>query len=110
MIRLDTLSELLATPGPYATGYLDATLSTEARPKEWAGRWRASRDSLSEQGADAATLYAMESVAGRHTEVPGAHGQVIVGAGGALRLDAVLPAPPRRQTARWAPLPHLMPM
>ena len=27
-----------------------------------------------------------------------------------LRLDAVLPAPPRREIARWAPLPHLMPM
>jgi len=110
MIRLDSLSELLATPGPYATAYLDATLSKELGPKEVAGRWRALRDSLAEQGADAATLDAMESVAGRHTDVPGAHGQVIVGGGGTLRLDAVLPAPPRRQTARWAPLPHLMPM
>ena len=110
MIRLDTLSELLATPGPYATAYLDATRSKELGPKEVAGRWRALRDSLAEQGADAATLDAMEALAGRHTEVPGPHGQVIVGAGGELRLDTVLPAPPRREIARWAPLPHLMPM
>jgi hypothetical protein len=110
MIRLDTLSELLATPGPYATAYLDATMSKELGPKEVAGRWRALRDSLAEQGADATTLDAMEAVAGRHTEVPGPHGQVIVGGGGELRLDTVLPAPPRRETARWAPLPHLMPM
>ena len=75
-----------------------------------AARWRALRDSLAEQGADTATLDAMEAVAGRHTEVPGPHGQVIVGAGGELRLDTVLPAPPRREIARWAPLPHLMPM
>jgi Bacterial archaeo-eukaryotic release factor family 2 len=110
MIRLDTLSELLATPGPYATAYLDATRSKELGPQEVAARWRALRDSLAEQGADAATLDAMEAVAGRHTEVPGPHGQVIVGAGGELRLDTVLPAPPRREIAHWAPLPHLMPM
>ena len=71
MIRLDTLSELLATPGPYATAYLDATRSKELGPQEVAARWRALRDSLAEQGADAATLDAMEAVAGRHTEVPG---------------------------------------
>jgi hypothetical protein len=110
MIRLDTLSELLATPGPHATAYLDATLSKELGPQEVAGRWRALRDKLAEQGADEATLDAMEAVAGQHTEVPGPHGQVLSGSGGVLRLDAVLPAPPRRATARWAPLPHLMPM
>jgi hypothetical protein len=49
-------------------------------------------------------------VAGQHTEVPGPHGQVLAGSGGVLRLDAVLPGPPRRETVRWAPLPHLMPM
>jgi hypothetical protein len=110
MIRLDTLAELLTAPGPYATAYLDATQAKELGPQEVAARWRALRDTLGEQGADAATLDAMEEVVGRHTEVPGPHGQVIVAAGGRLRLDTVLPAPPRRETARWAPLPHLMPM
>jgi hypothetical protein len=110
MIRLDALSELLATPGPYATAYLDATLSKELGPQEVAARWRALRATLAEHGADEATLDAMEAAAGRHTEVPKAHGQVLAGSGGVLRLDAVLPAPPRRETARWAPLPHLMPM
>jgi hypothetical protein len=110
MIRLDSLSELLATPGRYATAYLDATRSKELGPKEVEGRWRALRTSLESQGADAATLDAMAAAAGGHTDVPGPHGQVLVASAGVLRMDAVLPAPPRRAIARWAPLPHLMPM
>jgi Bacterial archaeo-eukaryotic release factor family 2 len=110
MIRLDNLAGLLTAPGPYATAYLDATLAKELGPREVAQRWQALRGTLAEQGADAATLDAMEAVAGSHTEIPGPHGQVLVAAGGRLRMDTVLPAPPRRQIARWAPLPHLMPM
>ena len=73
-------------------------------------RWRALRESLAEQGADAATLDAMEAAVGGHDEVAGAYGQLLVGSGGRLRHDVVLPGPPRRESARWAPLPHLMPM
>jgi Bacterial archaeo-eukaryotic release factor family 2 len=110
MIRLDNFASLLTTPGPYATAYLDATLAKELGPQEVGTRWRALRTTLAEQGADDATLDAMEAAAGRHTEIPGPHGQVLVASDGTLRMDSVLPAPPRRQTARWAPLPHLMPM
>jgi Bacterial archaeo-eukaryotic release factor family 2 len=110
MIRLDSLSGLLAAPGPYATAYLDATRSKELGPQEVAARWRALRGSLASDGADEATLDAMEAAVGGHADVPGQHGQLLVGSGGALHLDAVLPAPPRRESARWAPLPHLMPM
>jgi hypothetical protein len=110
MIRLDSLSELLAAPGPYATAYLDATRSKELGPQEVSARWRALRGSLAEQGTDEATLDAMEAAVGQHTEVPGPHGQLLVGSGGALRMDAVLPGPPRREIGRWAPLPHLMPL
>jgi hypothetical protein len=110
MIRLEHFASLLTDPGPYATAYLDATLAKELGPQEVAARWRALRGHLADQGADDATLDAMEAVAGRHTEIPGPHGQVLVAAGGTLQMDTVLPAPPRRQTARWAELPHLMPM
>jgi hypothetical protein len=110
MIRLDNFANLLTAPGPYATAYLDATLAKELGPQEVTARWRALRASLAEQGADDATLDAMEAAVGTHTEVPGPHGQVLLASGGQLRMDSVLPAPPRRQTARWAPLPHLMPM
>ncbi|HZB50738.1 MAG TPA: hypothetical protein VE547_16750, partial [Mycobacteriales bacterium] len=109
MIRLDRLTELLTAPGPYATAYLDATRSEELGPKKVDKRWRALRETLSEQGADDSTLDAMEAAVGGHTDVPGAHGQLLVGAGGRLRYDLALPLPPRRETARWSPLPHLMP-
>jgi hypothetical protein len=110
MIRLDTWSGLLATPGQYATAYLDASRAKELGPQEVEGRWRALRSELGSQGADEATLDAMQAAVGGHTDVSGAHGQLLVASGGTLRMDGVLPGPPRRETARFAPLPHLMPL
>jgi hypothetical protein len=110
MIRLDALSDMVTSPGPYATAYLDATRSEELGPQKVQLRWRAARDSLAEQGADEATLDAMAAAVGAHEDVPGPHGQVLVGAGGRLVGDFVLPGPPRQESVRWAPLPHLMPM
>ncbi|HEY6749406.1 MAG TPA: Vms1/Ankzf1 family peptidyl-tRNA hydrolase [Mycobacteriales bacterium] len=109
MIRLDTLTGLLATPGPFATAYLDATRSKELGPQEVDKRWRALRAELAEQGADEATLAAMDDAVGGHPDVPGDHGQVLVGAGGRLLYDIALPEVPRRETASWSPLPDLMP-
>ena len=110
MIRLDTWSDLLATPGRYATAYLDASRAKELGPQEVDDRWRALRSELASQGADEATLDAMQAAVGGHTDVSGAHAQLLVASGGTLRMDGVLPGPPRRETARVAPLPHLMPM
>jgi hypothetical protein len=110
MIRLDSLSALFGDPGPYATAYLDASRAEELGPQKVELRWRALRESLAEQGADDATLDAMEAAVGGHAGVAGAHGQALVGSGGELRYDVALPDPPRRETARWSPLPHLMPL
>ena len=110
MIRLDTLSTLLGTPGPYATAYLDASRAEELGPRKVELRWRALRESLAEQGVDGATLDAMEAAVGGHADVAGAHGQLLVGAAGELRYYVALPEPPRRETARWSALPDLMPL
>ena len=110
MIRLDPLSSLFTAPGPVATAYLDASRAEELGPRKVELRWRALRESLAEQGADAATLDAMEAAVGGHEGVSGAHGQLLVGSGGQLRYDVALPEPPRRETARWSALPHLMPL
>ena len=110
MMRLDTFTDLFAGPGPFATVHLDATRSKELGPQEVDKRWRALRAQLAEQGADDATLDAMEAAVGGHPEVPGAHGQLLVGAGGRLRYDVALGEVPRRETASWAPLPDLMPL
>jgi Bacterial archaeo-eukaryotic release factor family 2 len=109
MLRLDTLTSLATAPGPFATAYLDATRAEELGPQIVAGRWRALRHQLADEGADAATLDAMEAVVGGHDDVPGSHGQAIIGSGGRVLWDVALPAPPRRDTARFSTLPHLMP-
>jgi len=110
MIRVDSLSGLFEAPGPFATVYLDATRSKELGPQEVDKRWRALRAELAEQGADDATLDALEAAVGGHHDVPGEHGQLLVAAGGTLRYDVALAEVPRRESARWAPLPDLMPM
>ena len=110
MIRLDDLAALTLSPGPYATAYLDATRKTEEGAEEVALRWRALREDLAAHGADEATLEAMSSALAEPDHVPGEHGRVLVGRGGQVRYDAVLPRPPRWQSSRWSPLPHLMPM
>jgi hypothetical protein len=109
MIRLDTLADLATAPGPFATAYFDATRAEELGPQIVGKRWRALREQLADQGADDATLDAMEAAVGGHDDVPGAHGQALVGSGGTVRWDVALPAPPRRDTARFSTLPHLMP-
>jgi Bacterial archaeo-eukaryotic release factor family 2 len=113
MIRAELLTHLydeVAGADAVATAYLDATRSTEHGAAEVRLRWDALRDALAASGADAATLEAMTAAVEGHRGVPGPHGQVLVAAGGAVRYDGTLPNRPRRETARWAPLPHLMPL
>ena len=105
---LGFLAPAYAASGPVATAYLDTTSAVEGAAAKIAARWRARREELAAQGADEATLDAMAEAAGRdHGD--GA-GQVLVGAGGGLLLDGRLPAPPRRETATWGPLPDVLPM
>jgi hypothetical protein len=105
----DEVSRVYRRHGPFATAYLDATRATERGADEVRARWQAQRRDLAHEGADEATLSTMDEAAGRHHELPGERGQVLVAAGGQLLLDETLPRRPIRPGARWAPLPHLMP-
>src|SRR5215212_3604450 len=109
MTRLDPIADLATGPGPFATAYFDATRAEELGPQLVEKRWRALRTVLESQGADAATLDAMEAAAEAEDSVPGDHGRVLVGAGGTVRWNVALPARPRQDTARFSHLPHLMP-
>jgi hypothetical protein len=93
-----------------ATTYLDTTRSLPKAAEMIDARWRAARSALADAGADAATLDAMGAAVGSHRQLPGPQGQVLVGANGKVQYDGTLPHPPRQDTARWAPLPHLMPL
>ncbi len=105
---LGFLAPAYAASGPVATAYLDTTSAVEGAAAKIAARWRARREELAAQGADEATLEAMGEAAGR--DHGAGAGQVLVGGGGRLLLDGRLPAPPRRETASWGPLPDVLPM
>lgn len=96
-------------PGPFATAYLDSDRANENGAKDVELRWQSLREDLSSAGADEDTLAAMDEVAGSHLDLPGSHGQLIVGTQGTVVLDRILARPPLRATARWSPLPHVMP-
>lgn len=105
---LGFLAPAFAASGPFATAYLDTTSAVEGAARKIAARWRARREELAEAGADDATLDAMAAVAGQD------HGdgetQVLVASHGRLLLDVRLPAPPRRETATFGPLPDVLPL
>ncbi|WP_367130831.1 Vms1/Ankzf1 family peptidyl-tRNA hydrolase [Saccharothrix sp. HUAS TT1] len=105
---MSSLGELVRQRGPFASVYLDASHDTEDAAKAMELRWRGVREELARQGADEATLAALESSA--LTPVVGKAGRALIAAHGALLLDRVLPRPPATDTARWSDLPHLLPL
>ena len=102
------ISALAGVPGPFATVYLDVTRSVEQAQQEIALRWRALRAELGSAGAPETALAAIDGVVGRH-DLPGERGQVVVANADGVLFDRLLPHRPRRDEARWAPLPHLVP-
>lgn len=88
--------------------YLDTHRAEENAAKEIELRWRAAREQLAGEGADEATLDAAAAVINDPAEA--APGRAVFARNGAVVLTGALHAPPRREIARFAPLPHVMPM
>ncbi|MFD1146300.1 Rv2629 family ribosome hibernation factor [Saccharothrix hoggarensis] len=105
---MSSLGELVRQRGPFASVYLDASHDTEDAAKAMELRWRGVREELARQGADEATLDAMEAAV--LAPVVGKSGRALIAAHGELLLDRVLPRPPATETARWSDLPHLLPL
>jgi hypothetical protein len=100
------LRALYENPGDgYVSVYLDTTPSENAAT-EIGLRWRSARERLAAAGADDATL---DAAAPAVTEQTPAGGRAVFASGGAIRLSSDLPGLPRREIARYAPLPHVMP-
>ncbi len=105
---LEFLRPLYGHVGGYVSVYLDTSPDAEDATRAVDLRWRSARDRLASAGADDATLDALAAVltgAGR-----AAAGRAAFGRGGAVLLTEALPHPPRREIARVAPLPHVMPL
>ncbi|MGW0186444.1 baeRF2 domain-containing protein [Streptomyces sp. NPDC003362] len=94
-MKLSFLDPLFATPGPWATAYLDSSRAPGAV-----------LDTLLAQGADQATVSALEAAVGT-TDAPG---QALFAAHGRLVLAADLPDPPNEDRARFDDLPDALPL
>ncbi|RCW43953.1 hypothetical protein DFQ14_10598 [Halopolyspora algeriensis] len=113
-MKLGFLQDVYEQSGPFATVYLDTSSDVENAPKEVGLRWRSARESLADQGADEATLQAIEERIGEHQwRESGRRGQLVVAAQGRVLLNDELPQPPTEFPADeqvfFGPLPHLMP-
>jgi hypothetical protein len=92
----------------YVSVYLDTTPTSAGAAEQLSLRWRAARERLAGAGADDATLDAVEDVLSSRTH--DARGQAVFAATGTVLLNRALPLPPRQEIARYAPLPHVMPL
>lgn len=127
------LSPVYESGGPYATVYLERRpVSGPDTAEEVQLRWHGLRQQLASSGADDASLTALtERIVPDHPGYPGGNGRALVASAGRVVLDRDLagdgaPAaaarvewePPIeteirrlvRDSATWAPLPHLVPL
>jgi hypothetical protein len=107
-MRLEFLRHLYDGKGEYASVYLDASRAGATAAGEISLRWRAARQTLADGGADPQTL---DALAGFVLD-PGnaAPGFAVFARSGTVDFARPLPDAPRQEIARYAPLPHVLPM
>jgi hypothetical protein len=108
LVYLGFLRPLYEQIGDYVSVYLDTDRAHENAAEEIELRWRAAREQLAAAGAGPGVLDAVADVLGDAAEA--APGRAVFARGGAVHFTGALDTPPRRQIARVAPLPHLMPL
>jgi hypothetical protein len=107
-MKLRHLRPLYDDYGDYVSVYLDNDRAHEDAQHAIELRWRSARDRLAAAGADAGTLDAVQEVA---TDPANAGpGLAVIARHGTVRLSSRLGDAPRREIARLAMLPHLLPM
>jgi hypothetical protein len=109
-VNLDFLRPLFDRPGSWVSVYLDATRAGDKAGHEVGLRWRGLREVLTGQGADAATLDAVEGAVQNHPTQPGRYGLAVFARDGDVALVETLPDPPPADTAYLGPLPHVLPL
>ena len=97
-MNLDFLRPLFDRPGPWVSVYLDATRASENADHKVNLRWRALREQLEQQGADANTLDAVQSAVDEHPYQPGRYGLAVLA--GPARLPLWRRSPRRRRPTR----------
>jgi Bacterial archaeo-eukaryotic release factor family 2 len=107
-VNLGFLRRLYDEIGNYVSVYVDTDRVHDNALEAIDLRWRAARQHLAAAGADPASLDAVAQVVGDRDEA--APGRAVFARAGAVAFTGALDAPPLRQIARLAPLPHLMPL
>src|SRR5690349_10729342 len=95
-MRLQQLRELVATPGPFASVYVDASHDTEDAAHQAELRWQAARSELAELGTEQATIDAIGRALLDGPPPVGTAGRAVIAAGGDVLADEPLPVPPPR--------------
>jgi Bacterial archaeo-eukaryotic release factor family 2 len=102
--------ELAVHPGPIASVYLEVSRDRGGAPHQVQLRWQTLAAELREQGADEKTIDAAGGIVTETHSQPGAAGRAVFAGEGRVLHQVDLPRPPRRELARWATLPHLLPL
>ena len=108
-MKLDWLRPVLEREGPFVTACLDASRDDPAGAHEVELRWQAHAERLAQLGAPQEALRAAGEAAVRPTGRSGKLGRLVVACQQGLALDVVLPEPPVREEAIFAPIPDLLP-
>ncbi|AEV85630.1 peptide chain release factor 1 [Actinoplanes sp. SE50] len=109
-MKLDFVRPLVDRTGSWVSVYLDATRAGENADHEVGLRWRALRERLTGDGADSATLDAVEAAVKDHPYQPGRYGLAVFARDGEVAMVETTPAPPPVDEAVTGALPHLMPL
>ena len=109
-MKLDFLRPMFERPGSWVSVYLDATRAGENADHEVALRWRGLREQLTAQGADDATLDAVERAVQDHPTETGRYGLAVFATGGDVAMLQTLSAPPPADVTYFEPLPQVLPL
>ncbi|HEX2419147.1 MAG TPA: Vms1/Ankzf1 family peptidyl-tRNA hydrolase [Micromonosporaceae bacterium] len=117
-MNLGFLTDVYRAEGPYVTAYLQRYQVGEDAAQQVRLRWQVLAQRLRRNGADDATIAAMEqAVLPVRPGTVESQGRALVGADGEVLLDRPLRPRPRAAVpvfsgdqATWAPLPRLLPL
>lgn len=107
-MKLDFIRGLYERGGPYASVYVDTDRSSEGESNVVQRRWAQLRERLAREGAPASALDPIGEL--MLDPVWAAPGRAAFAREGEVVFTEPLARRPRRQTARWSPLPHVVPL
>ncbi|KAF0968203.1 MULTISPECIES: Rv2629 family ribosome hibernation factor [Gordonia] len=104
------LRALTTTTGPFASVYIDDSHNTEDAAHAMELRWRALRDELISAGAEPAVVDPIGTALLGQVPSVGVSGRAVIAGPDGVILDEQLIRPPVTPTARYSPVPYLVPL